>query len=228
MDNVEIFEYVNEDEYSYYDKDKYLVKCIDRDTFDKVTIGGVEIQLAVKYQKNGLHKNPVRAMIVKSNKSSEFKEGDELICTYDTFVDPTHLTDKADLTIDGEKYYVIKNRNIICKVNSDGNIIPRQGVLICEPIYEKLISTTLELSGGLKGRRRDLVKVIQTYEGSKATVGDYLLTKMGGDYEFYTNGLLHIAVDEYYEDYYAIVKDEYWYDSSGVRLEMDLNKTINF
>lgn len=223
---MEIKVYKSEDRTEYYEKDLYLVECSDRDTYDKVDIGGVEIQLSVEYQKNGLHKYPVRGIIIDSSQGSQFSKGDSIICRYSTFVDPSYGEDKAAVTDGDNKYYTVRNREIICSYNKDGNMTPREGILICEPIYGNRVDTKLELNGELKGRRRDIVKVIKTFKGSKAIPGDYVLTSFGGDYEFYNNGKLYIAVDEYFEDYYAIVKDSEWYDGGKVRKEMDLTETI--
>lgn len=226
MDKIEIFRAEGVED--YYEQDLYIAECYDEHTFDKVDVGGVKIQLAVKYQKNGLHKNPVRAMIVKAMLESQFNKGDELICKYSTFIDPTYHTKNVELTVDGKELYLIKNRDIICKVEEGGNIIPRKGMLICEPVEGNLIDTTLFLNRELQGRRRDLVKVVKAFEGSKAKEGEYLITMLGGDYEFYNEGKLYIAVDEYYEDYFAIVQDSKWFDATRVRIEMDLHNSIKF
>lgn len=226
MNSVSV--YRSNQERDYYKKDLYLLKCTDEDTFDKYDLAGIQIQLVTKYQKNGLHKNPVRGMIVKSNEGSQFKVGDEVICRYDTFINPSDGVKKVAVSIKGEEYYTTDNRNIICRVNLDGTVTPREGIIICKPIYGKLTDTFIHLSGSMEGRRRDLVEVVQTFEGSKVKVGDFLLTQLGGDYEFYVGKKLYLAVDEYYEDYYAVVSSSEWYDSEKIRLEADLNNTINF
>lgn len=219
---MEVYRAEKED---YYEKDLYVLECLDRDTFNKRKIGSSEILLMTDRQENNLHRFPVRGKVVTSNKSSQFKKGDELICRYHTFNNPNNGQDKATILKEGEKLYTVKNRSIICAVTEDG-LEPREGVLICEPLNGNLVSTSLHLSGDMQGRRRDLVKVIQCFEGSKAKVGDYLLLSMGGDYEFYYKDKLYLAVDEYYEDYYAIVDSPDWYDNTKVRKSIDLRKKI--
>lgn len=226
MNNIKV--YRSEKEKDYYKKDLYLLECIDEDTYDKYDLGGIQIQIVTKYQKNGLHKFPVKGMIVQTNEESEFKKGEKVICKYDTFMNPSNSEKKVAIRRNGKEYYVAGNRNIICRANSDGTITPRRGILVCKPIHGKLVDTSMYVSGEMEGRRRDLVEVVQAFEGSRAKVGDFLLTNLGGDYEFYVGKELYLAVDEYFEDYYAIVGSKDWYDSEKVRIEIDLRNTIKF
>lgn len=214
----------------YYDKDLYIVICEDKDTFNKVQLGDVEIEISRELSENYLHRYPQTAKVMYANDSAQFKYGDTLICRHTVFyTTTTPPISKGIMTEpDGVMKFKLQNRQIICKVE-DGDITElREGIILCERVKGDLISTNLELTGDNKGERRDLVKVVKVYKGSlKVKEGDYLMTALGGDYEVYIGGKTVIAVDEYFGDFVAITDSPEWYENTKeVRKSIDLRKTM--
>ena len=230
LSNIIVFDKGSKD---FFKEDEYLMVCHKEEHLKRKLKGSdVEIQLVTKGMANNLHKFPTRGRVVKTNrKDSWFKEGDELICKYHTFFN-TQGDDKKTLTaVDDDSVkevdlYLADNTKVIAKIDN-GKLIPREGIIISEPLNGNLIDSKLELSGGLKGRRRDVLKVKYVWDGcTEYKEGDYVMVKMGGDYEFYFEGELHLSTDVYRKDIYAKVGDDKWYDDKNNK-HVDLRKEVN-
>lgn len=213
----------------YYDKDLYLVECTDEDTFDEVRLtDDIKIKIDKRYAENNLHKHPVKGKVIHANDDSEFKVGENLICKFWAFRNADTEEYQDHIVKDGKKLFFIRLSDIVCSVDNKGQLRPRKGTIICQPIYGKLMHSSLYLTSNNEGRRRDIVKVINPCPDTKVKKGDYLLTQLGGDYEFYNGRELLISVDEYFDDYYAIVDSEHWYDGGDIRRSVNLNEQISF
>lgn len=206
----------------YYQQDYYVVvKANDSEDESRfVKLGDVMLQVTPESKENHVHAHPKKGIIVKAHPDSQFKEGDKIITTHSAFED----TDFRDLSIGkdslGRDLYVVGNLEVICKYSDETEeLIPRSGNLICEPIVGNLIdSPVLELSGDMVGRRRDTCRVL--YSASPLyEKGDYVMVKMGGDYEFYHKGETYIKVDTKFDDDLAKVKSPNWYDSTLRRVK---------
>lgn len=229
--DIKVFDKESKD---FFKKDEYLLTCHKEEHYKRKLKGSdVEIHIATKGMANNLHKFPNRGRVIKTNnKNSWFKEGDEVICKFNTFYttqgkDKKVITAKTDDDSGKEiDLYLADNTKVIAKIG-DNKLIPREGVVICEPIYGNLIDSGIDLSGGLQGRRRDVLKVKYVWDGCKEyKEGDYIMVKMGGDYEFYFDGELHLSTDVYRKDLYAKVGDDKWFDEKNNK-QIDLRKEIN-
>lgn len=213
----------------YYEREVYLVECIDEDTYDEVNLtDDITIKIDKRFAINNLHKFPVRGRIIRSKENYEFKEGDEVITKYWAFRKSEDGSIKDHIEKNGKKYFLLKPSDIVCKIDEMGGLTPREGTIICEPIFGDLIHSSLHLSSNMRGRRRDLVRAINPCKTTRVKEGDYLMTQHGGDYEFYVGKKLYISVDEKFDDYFAITDSPDWYDGSEVRREMNITEQISF
>src|SRR5690606_1245663 len=131
----------------YYTKDAYLCTC-DREhrmVHEFEGEGGEKFTLFLPKDKSNDHreKHPNIGKIAYAPEGSQFKEGDELLCRHFTF-ELDDNTARVFYERDGEEYYKVINQDIMFGIR-DGELIPREGVLLCEGIEDKLYHTTLEL-----------------------------------------------------------------------------------
>lgn len=158
--------------------------------------GTVKLYTPQKYNANYRTALPKVGKVVKAfGKDCKFKEGQEVICTHFTFVNErrvsTHFAE-----IDGVKYYRVANLDILAGVE-DGKLVPQDEVIICKPIVDKLIKTTLELSDSLVDIRRDVAEIYIVPDKYKDILkpGEYLFLNEGADYLFDFNGETLTAVE---------------------------------
>jgi hypothetical protein len=178
------------------------------------TEGGDKVKLTIltEFISNHRLKHPNYAKIVSTSGKAQFKAGEGLICNHFAFEDvennSKHIYEK-----DRVKYYRVTNFDVMFGV-VNGELIPREGVLLCEGVEDKLVNTNLHMTGDYVGKRRDIAKVIKTWEGcTNYEVGDYVLLEKGGDYLFEHNGKEYTKVDTYNADVLAIV------DTPEVRID---------
>ena len=107
---------------------------------------------------------PTIGKIVVCLGDTEFNVGDEVICKHFTFLDINKESKHVHEDEKGTRYYKAYNEDVYFKITGD-DLEPRNGVVLSEPILDKLINTTLDLTGDLVGCRRDIVKVLKTWTG---------------------------------------------------------------
>jgi hypothetical protein len=157
---------------------------------------------------------------------TEFNVGDGLIVRHFTFEDET-ITPNIFMNHKGEDLYKANNLDVMFGV-VDGELIPREGVLLCEGIEGKFLNTTLELTGEVVGKRRDIARVLKTWRGCDIyKEGDIILLAKGGDYLFEWEGKEYTKVDHYFNDVIAVVPSEDWYTEELRTHAKDHNETRN-
>lgn len=171
--------------------------------------GNVKLYTPQKYNNNHRTAHPNIGTIIQTIGECQFGVGDEIMCTHFTF-EKENKTPNHFFEQDGIKYYKVYSGDVLFKLSGE-DLIPREGIVLSEPIFDKLISTTLELSGSLNDYRRDVVKVIKSWEGCEDyKTGDYLLLEKGGDYHFSYNGKDYVKSDDYFDDIIAVIDSPEW------------------
>lgn len=184
----------------------------DLDQRRKKKIGDVEITLLPEYVNDHRHKHPNLGKIEYASEDSQFKVGQEVLCKHFTFESGDHESNEFVET-DGTKYFLVNNFNVMFGIDGD-ELVPRKGVLLCEPVYGNLLRSEIILAGDIEGRRRDIARVLRVGEGvSGINEGDYVMLTIGGDYEFEWKGKTYIKVDTQYGDAYATSDSPDTYDS---------------
>lgn len=204
IDNLELIE---DPEYSKesFGKDELYIMTADLEQNEEKEIerfdgSKVILYTPQKYNANFRTALPKIGTIVRAEGADcKFKEGQQVLCTHFTFMDEyrrsTHFLEQ-----DGVKYYRVSNLDIIAGIDGD-KLIPQDEVILCEPVVDKLIKTTLELSDDLIDIRRDVAKILVVPEKYKDTipVGNYLFLGEGADYLFEFNKVTYIAVELFLE-----------------------------
>lgn len=205
-------------------EDVYVMTC-DLDQRRKRDLGGGhEIVMLPELENDHRVKHPTLGTVIASSKGSQFSVGDKVICKHFTFERGDHSTNEFN-EVSGEKHFLVNNFYVMFGIRGE-ELIPRKGVLLCEPVYGNLTRTDLYLTGDLQGRRRDIAKVLKTWEGCEDfKEGDYVMLTIGGDYEFEFLGNKYIKVDAHYGDVFAITDSEDTHDSA-MRKHMKHGKTL--
>lgn len=192
-------------------KDVYVMTC-DLDQRRKKKLGDVEITMLLEYENDHRLKHPNIGEVHCSSEGSEFSKGQKVICKHFTFENGSHKSNEF-VTFRGTKYFLVNNFNVIAGITETG-LVPRRGILLCEPVYGNFLKTDFKLTGEVEGRRRDIAKVISVGQGiSDVKTGDYVMLTVGGDYQFEWNGKTYIKVDTHYGDTYATTDTDDTYDS---------------
>lgn len=204
----------------YFKNDFYIIVKADDsedETLTRTLSGGVKIKMLASYAENHVHAHLKKGVVVKANGKSQFKEGDTILTTHSAFEDTEFRSQSIGKDKSGRELFIITNLDLLGKVNKEtGEITPRKGNLICEPVIGDLVynpNPNLSLPPELKGRRRDIARVKYSTNPFYKE-GDYVMIKMGGDYEVFHNGDLYIVVDTEFDDDFAKVKESNWYDST--------------
>lgn len=149
-----------------------------------------------KYNPNFRTALPKIGTVVKTvGKDCKFKQGTKILCSHFTFMNEkrqsTHFSE-----IDGIKYYRVTNLDILAGI-VEGQLIPQDEVILCEPVVDKLIKTTLEVGDNLIDMRRDVARIVSVPDKHKDTfpVGHYVFFDEGADYLFDYEGVTYIAVE---------------------------------
>lgn len=93
---------------------------------ESMTIGGISISCARKYQLNNREKAPVIACVVKGNKV--IKQGDVVLCHHNHFYAPSPYFLEDDL------FAVPFNKTLFAIVDTKGQLRPICGNIICERV----------------------------------------------------------------------------------------------
>ena len=151
----------------YYYRDTYVC-TVDMEQKTKHSFKGengekFELYLDNKQVKNHRIAHPNLATITAVTKDCQFKVGDGLIVRHFTFEDDGFkpLIYFKDGNVD---YYKATNFDVMFGI-VDGEIICREGILLCEAVKDKLYQTDLELPVEYSGDRRDIAKVIKVWDG---------------------------------------------------------------
>ena len=118
-------------------------------------------------------------IIEYASPNSQFKVGDGLLVRHFTFENEDR---KPNITCNYKNTDLFKVNNIDVMFGVvDGELIPREGVLLCEGIEGKFLDTELELYGDFIGKRRDVARVIKVWDGCEEfKVGDIVFLAKGG------------------------------------------------
>lgn len=192
----------------------YVVVLPDKDHHRKVNLGGV-VDIIIQQIGNFDHRqtHPTIGVIVEASEGAQFKVGTEIMCNHFTFEDHIGVSQHFYEDEDGVRYFHVKKLNVMFGI-IEGELVPRDGILLCEPVNGKFINTSLELQGKNEGKRRDIAKVIKTSKGCEMyKAGDYVMLKMGADYPIKWKGKDYLKVDHYFNDTFGITDLEDTYDS---------------
>lgn len=208
----------------YYEEGYYLC-TVDLTQKDVYQNGSLAIQMLNRSNNNHRVSHPNVATITHCVGKTEFNVGDTILCHHFTFTGSDRKP-KVHITKNGVDYYKVTHRELFFKIDGD-RLIPREGNLVCEAIYDKLIDTFLHLSEDLVDNRRDVVKVLTVWDGCEEfKEGDFIMLQKGGDYELSHNGKSFLKVDTYFKDVMAIVGDPNWRISEVRKHVKDHNTKI--
>lgn len=205
-------------------KDRYIMTCdLEQREWKELGDTGVVLKIETKYNPDNRDTRPTIGRIVWASEGSQFKVGQRAICRHFTFQDSDGESQHLAVDDSGNKLFEVDNYNIVFGIDErSGELEPREGVLICEPVYGKFAHSSLDLSPDYEGRRRDIARVKKVWEGcTDFKAGQYVMLKLGGDYEFEHNGEKLIRVDIQNEDAYAVVESDEWYDSVMRKAKVD-------
>ena len=163
--------------------------------------------------------HPDRGTVVES---SLFDKGTEVITGHFTFEDE-YFQSKEIGKDKGTPLFLSTTEDIYFTVK-DGELVPVEGVLLCENVEGKFIDTNLELPEDYEGKRRDVVKVLKVWEGClELKSGDYIFLGFGGDYRFTFAGKEYIRVDTRRGDAFLRLNSPEW-RSEHVRKHLKRDK----
>lgn len=188
---------------NYWDSAAYLLSTDIDQKKKKILKGenGEDIEILIQTNKNYNFRisKANRGIIEAVDGDVDFKVGQEVLVTHFTFEDMDGRK-KVAYEKDGKEYYQANNFEIMFGIEGD-KLIPRKGVLLCEPVYDKFLETTLHLTEEYEGSRRDLVKVLKPWNNCETyKEGDYLIIEKNADYIFEWNGKEFIKVDDRFGD----------------------------
>lgn len=149
-----------------------------------------------KYNANYRTALPKIGTIVKTfGTECKFKVGQQVLCTHFTFVNERRQS-TAFTEIDGIKYYRATNMELLAGIE-DGKLVPQDEVIICKPIKDKLVKTSLELTDNMIDIRRDvaIIDIVPDKYKDILKPGEYLFLNEGADYLFDFEGETYMAVE---------------------------------
>lgn len=205
------FKITNKPNSDYYERDSYIC-TVDLEQKNKRNVGGVELTILNHLTNNHRGTHPNIGEIVESSENSQFKKGQKVLCKHFAFTDQCREPKDFFEDVYGTRFYHINNFDVMFGIDGD-KLVPREGVLLCEYIEDKFVETPFYVTGDNEGKRRDVVKVVQTWRDcSEYQTGDYIFVAYGGDYEFEFNGKSYVKVDHYFNDVIAKVPSPEWRD----------------
>lgn len=198
---------------AYYFRDTYFctVDLDQKKTHKFIGDNGKEFVLFIASESIQDHKyaHPNTGEIAFATEGAQFPVGTSILTTHFAFQDETFKS-KGIFKESDVEYFKAVNLDIIAGI-VDGELVPREGNLLCKPVLGKLVDTTVETTGKYEGKRRDIALVQKIWEGcTDYKVGDYVLLNKGGDYYFNHAGEEWMKVDTYFDDVFAIVDSPEW------------------
>lgn len=135
--------------------------------------------------------NPNTVIVQACFGNTHFKVGAKLMVEQNVLTDSSVKSNIEKnvfyTTEDGTELYRVLNYDVFFEITEDEDLIPREGVLLCEPVVEVKYSTTsaIVLPDSAKLPRRDIARVVKVWEGCKDyEEGDYILLNRGADWAF--------------------------------------------
>lgn len=197
---------------NYEIRDLYILKT-DLEQKEWKEVGGVKLKMVNAFNNDNRQTRPTIGEVVWSSEGAQFKSGTTVICRHFTFENSDGKRENFTEHPEHGKLFMASNYEISFAIDDSEQLVPREGVLLCKPVYGKFKHTSVELASEYEGRRRDIAEIVKVWGGcNDYKVGEFVLLKVGGDYEFEHNGEKFIRVDTYNEDDYAIVDSADWYD----------------
>lgn len=201
----------------------YLLRALDRSEKEKHVFQGEDgkeftLYIPTESINNQTVAYPTTGVVVAAyGENPSFKEGDVVVVEQNVIRTPERKFREWNVfwtTEDGEDLFKSFAIDTFCKINEDGTLTPREGVLICKNVYRENYSTALDLQlpDSAKSKRRDLVQVHTTWDSDECNykVGDYLLIHRAADWRFKLKNEEYIVIDHYFEDVIAVVDSPDW------------------
>lgn len=195
---------------TYYTKDVYILTT-DLSHKKKHEVQGTDVKLEIATEYNNNHRvaHPNIGTIVIAPKNGQFKVGQQLICKHFTF-ESAERVPHVMYTKDGIDYFKATNFEVMFGIEEDGQLTPREGILLCEAI-EGIFQNEGQPDKEHTELRRDIAKVLKVWDGCEDyVVGEYVLLAKGGDYQFTHDGKDYLKVDAYFNDVLATVDTDDW------------------
>lgn len=184
-------------------------------------VGDVKIYLTPKRTNDHRGIHPDSGTVVQSSK---FEKGTTVITSHFAFEDDMFNSNSIG-KIDGQDVFLIEDSQIYF-TEQDGELIPVEGVLLCENLEDKFVSTFLEVPEEYRGKRRDVVKVLAPWKGCEEfKSGDYVYLGFGGDYRFEWKGREYVRVDTRRGDVFMRLNSPEWRD---VNVRKHLTRDKNY
>lgn len=215
---------------SFWDDAVYICTT-DIEQKKKKTITGydgnpLEIYIGADANMNHREAHPNVGVIEYASEGAEFKVGDGVVVKHFTFEDQDR-NKKVLYEEGGKEYYKVNNFDLMFAI-VDGELIPRKNTLLCEPVYDKFLETELQLTTEYEGSRRDLVKVLKTWNGCDLlSQGDYIIIEKNADYIFEYEGKEYISVDHEFGDVLMKVPNTEWRKKEVHTHSKDHHTSIN-
>ena len=190
----------------------YVVTCdLEQKEVRQVeTVNGeVTLYTPQKYNNNHRTAHPNIGRVVSVHGNTQFKVGQEILCKHFTFQTEEKVA-KPFHENDGIMYFKVYNHEVMFGIEEDGELTPREGIILCEPIVGKLIDTFLEVSAEFIDYRRDVAKIIKSWDEEMYPIDKFVLLEKGGDYYFEYNGKQLIKSDHYFDDIMAVMDEPNW------------------
>lgn len=202
---------------SHYTEHIYICTC-DRLHRQRHKVAGTDIELIIMNTLSPDHResHPNIGTVVIASEGAQFKVGDALLCKHFTFEKHDKTSRHFYTDEDGIEYYMVMNSDVMFHRANESELIPRRGVLLCEPVIGSFLASSLELNSANTGKRRDIARVVKTWDGcgeDEFKSGDYVMLKFGADYPIKFNGKDLLRVDVFNQDVYAKVDSPDCYDS---------------
>lgn len=214
---------INKQNKEWLHKNIYLLSPFDKQEKEKHVFKGQDgedymLHIPAENINNSSIAFPTTGVVVGSfGDDPDFLPGDMVVCEQNVFRVQDRKNVKWNVFYDdpenGELFRAFPI-DVFLRINPDRTMTPRRGILICENVYKQNYTTVLdlELPESAKVKRRDMVKVYQTWEGEDCeySAGDLLLIERSADWRFMHDGKEYIVIDHYFNDVIAVVDDQGW------------------
>lgn len=195
----------------------YLVTVPDINHHEKIVVNGEGGKEFILYKPDAIFSGDMRNKFANQVKVEAsfgdtcFIPGDVLRVEHACLVNNSGKYDPFYVGEDGTNYFKVMNYAALFKIENN-ELVPRDYILLCEPIEDKAYETTLDLSADLIFNRRDLVRVVRVWEGcTDYKEGDLILIEKNSDYPLQWNKKDYVKVDTFSgQEVLAIVGSTGW------------------